>query len=133
VQRLKTRRFLSMVRRDATVLTALMVGLFSGYFYFGVLPEVHVQLGSLNCCDVQPLAEQLLTGQLDSKTRQDVQQHLRYCEFCRKFVEDRRMEAMHRGREGDRHDNWDKIRNPEIVAQRAAALRLQAAAIQIVD
>lgn len=118
VQRMKTRRFLSMVRRDATVLTGLMVALFSGYFYFGVLPETQIDLGGIYCYQVQPLAEQLLTGQLDAETRQKVQRHIRYCEHCRQHVDNVRMEALHHGREGERNNDWDKVRNPEIVAQR---------------
>jgi len=121
VQSLKARRFLSMVRRDATVLTALMACLFSGYYYFGVLPEARIDIGDIYCYEVQPLAEQMLTGQLDSDTRHKIQRHLRACDHCRRYVDEMRSEILHHGREGERDEKWEKVRDPQIVAQTGIA------------
>jgi len=116
VRRLRTRRFLSAIRRDACILSTLFVAVFLGYFWFGVLPETQMDLGGIYCYQVQPLAEQLLTGQLDGDTRQKVERHLRSCEFCRKHVEQVRLEAQRSGPEGDRDSNWERMRDPQIVA-----------------
>lgn len=116
VVRLKARRFLAMVRRDAVVLTTLMVGLFSAYFYFAVLPETRIDLGGIYCYDVQPLAKQLLSGQLDRETARKIERHLRYCDYCRKYVEHLRLEAQPSGPESDREGDWKRARNPQMVA-----------------
>ena len=119
VIRLKARRFLSMVRRDAIVLTALMVAMFSGYFYFGVLPDTRVDLGGVYCFDLQPLAKQFLAGQLDRETMQKFERHLRSCESCRRYVEHLRIEAQPRGPESEREGDWKQARKPEMVAMQA--------------
>jgi hypothetical protein len=116
VVRLKARRFLSMVRRDAMVLTTVMVSAFSAYFYFGVLPDVRIDLGGICCVDLQPRAKQLLSGQLDRETARKIERHIRYCEYCRKHVEHLRLEAQPSGPEGDREHDWKRTHNPQIVA-----------------
>jgi hypothetical protein len=123
VVRLKARRFLSMVRRDAMVLTTLMVSAFSAYFYFGVLPDVRVDLGGISCVDLQPIAKQLLAGELDRDTARRIERHIRYCEYCRKYVEHLKMEAQPSGPEGDRHEDWNRAHNPQIVATRSPNVR----------
>ena len=133
VQRIKARRFLSMVRRDATVLTMMMAALFSGYYYFGIRPDAQIDIGDIYCYQVQPLAEQLLTGQLDPDTRSRIQRHLRSCEFCRRHVEQVRAEALHHGREGERDNKWESVRNPEMVAQRGETTVLPVGVIPLID
>lgn len=116
VVRLKARRFLAMVRRDAMVLTTLMVALFSAYFYFGVLPDTRMDLGGIYCYEVQPLAKQLLAGQLDRETARKIERHLRFCISCRKYIEQLRLEAKPTGPDSEREGDWRQARNPQMVA-----------------
>ena len=120
IRRVKGRRFLALVRRDASVLTVLMVGIFSGYFYFGVLPDTRIDLGGISCMEMQNLAKQMLGGQLDSSTSSRVRRHLRQCEYCRLHFEDLRQEAEHeqqRRPESNRQDGLERFKNTgEIIA-----------------
>jgi len=115
-QRLRTRRLLAAVRRDTIVVTTLMVSLFSGYFYFGVLPETRIDLGGITCLHLQPLAERIVADQLPPETRKKVRQHLRYCEFCRKKIDEIRLEAD-RGPETDLdEDRKFQVRSRRMIA-----------------
>jgi hypothetical protein len=120
VRQLKRRRLLSALRRDTMVVTTFMVLLFSGYFYFGVLPETKIDLGGVSCIHVQRLADQFLSGELDNSTNRRLHRHLRHCEYCRNHFDRARID-IDRGSDPQLHEKWDPIRRSggRIIAERS--------------